>query len=152
MSILNRTIVALALAVIKLSIGVSAPVNNQKSQESDLACAYYEQEVVFRNEKHRVRLAGTLTLPQDKGPFPAVVLITGLGPQDRNEDMFGHKPFLVLADHLTRLGVAVLRVDDRGVGQSTGNFSEATTEDFAADALAGVEYLKTRKDIAHGKI
>lgn len=146
--ILNRTIIAFALAIVNLSI-VDA-VNERK--ESKAPCPYYEEEVVFRNEKHRIRLAGTLTLPQRQGPFPAVMLITGLGPHDRNEDMFGHKPFLVLADHLTRLGIAVLRVDDRGVGQSTGNFTEATSEDFAADALAGVEYLKTRNDIARGKI
>jgi pimeloyl-ACP methyl ester carboxylesterase len=107
---------------------------------------------VFQNQRDRVRLAGTLTLPLSPGPFPAVVLCTGSGPQDRNENLFGHKPFLVLADHLTRLGIAVLRVDDRGVGKSTGNFIKATSADFAADALAAVEYLMTRREIDPGKI
>jgi pimeloyl-ACP methyl ester carboxylesterase len=108
--------------------------------------------VYFLNEKHQVRLAGTLTLPHANGPFPAVMLISGAGPQDRNYRVFGHKPFLVLADHLTKLGIAVLRVDDRGVGKSTGSFTEATSQDFADDALAGIEYLKTRSEIAHKKI
>jgi pimeloyl-ACP methyl ester carboxylesterase len=80
------------------------------------------------------------------------VLSTAAGPQDRDETAFGHKPFRVLARHLTQLGIAVLRVDDRGVGRSSGNFSTATTEDFATDALAGVEYLKSRKEIARDKI
>lgn len=152
MSILKRTIFACALIIIKLSIGNAAPVNRHRPQEPEPPYPYYEQEVFFLNEKDRVLLAGTLTLPQSKGPFPAVVLITGPGPQDRDDGMFGHKPFLVLADHLTRLGIAVLRVDDRGVGKSTGSFNEATSEDFASDALAGIEYLKTRTEIAHEKI
>src|SRR5438132_1169641 len=83
-----------------------------------------------------VTLAGTLTLPKGKGPFPAAILITGSGPEDRDETVFGHRPFRVLADHLTRHGVAVLRLDDRGVGQSTGRFAGATSEDFAGDILA----------------
>ncbi len=150
MSILKRTTIAFALLVIKLSITDS--VNAQRPQEPRPPYPYCEEEVFFLNERDQVRLAGMLTLPQSEGPFPAVVLITGAGPQDRDEAMFGHKPFLVIADHLTRLGIAVLRVDDRGVGKSTGTFSDATSEDFAADALAGIEYLKTRKEIAQGKI
>ena len=152
MSILRLTLVACALVIIELSIGDATLVNGRRPQEPKPPYPYYEQEVFFLNEKDRVRLAGTLSLPLAKGPFPGVLLITGSGPQDRNDDMFGHKPFLVLADHLTRLGIAVLRVDDRGVGKSTGSFSVATSQDFAADALAGIEYLKTRKEIAHGKI
>lgn len=88
-----------------------------------------------------------MTLPRSGKPSPAILLIPGSGPIDRDETVFGHKPFLVLADHLTKQGFAVLRVDKRGIGQSTGNYDVATTEDFAADALAGVEYLKTRKEI-----
>jgi len=99
-----------------------------------------------------VRLAGTLTLPRGAGPFPCALLITGSGPEDRDETVFGQRTFLVLADHLTRHGIAVLRVDDRGVGGSTGRFSTATSEDFASDALAGISYLETRKDIDGGKI
>ena len=108
---------------------------------------YDEQEVVYENKKAGVKLAGTLTLPRSGGPCPAVLLITGSGPQDRDETILRHKPFLVLADHLSRLGVAVLRVDDRGVGLSTGNFMQSTTEDFAADAAVGGEFLKGHKQI-----
>ena len=108
---------------------------------------YAEEEVVYENKEAGVKLAGTLTLPRSEGPFPAVVLITGSGPQNRDEEILGHRPFLVLSDYLTRQGIAVLRVDDRGIGGSTGNFSQATTEDFAGDVLAGIEYLKSRKEI-----
>jgi len=79
-------------------------------------------------------------------------MITGSGPQDRNEQVFGHKPFLVIADYLTRQGFAVLRYDDRGVGKSSGDFMQATSPDFATDAESAVAYLKTRKEIQHGKI
>jgi pimeloyl-ACP methyl ester carboxylesterase len=106
---------------------------------------YREEEVAF-DSAPGVRLAGTLTLPEGKGPFPAVVLITGSGPQDRDETLAGHKPFLVLADALTRRGVAVLRYDDRGVGASTGRFPEAAATDFAADVRAALAYLRTRAE------
>ena len=108
---------------------------------------YIEEEVIYENKDAGISLAGTLTFPFEKGHFPAVLLITGSGPQDRNETIYNHRPFLVLADYLTRQGIAVLRVDDRGVGKSTGDFSQATSEDFASDVLAGIEYLKTRKEI-----
>jgi uncharacterized protein len=108
---------------------------------------YVEETVTYENKKAGVKLAATLTLPRGAGPFPAVLLITGSSPQDRDETVMGHKPFLVLADYLTRRGVAVLRADDRGIGQSTGNFFTATSADFAEDAQAGVEYLLRRKEI-----
>ncbi len=108
---------------------------------------YAEQEVVYKNEKDNVRLAGTLTLPRGGGKFPAVILITGSGSQDRDSTIAGHRPFLVLADYLTRRGIAVLRVDDRGVGGSDLGSLRATTENFVGDVLAGVEYLKSRKEI-----
>jgi uncharacterized protein len=108
---------------------------------------YVEEEIVYENKAAGVKLAGTLTLPRSEGQFPAVMLITGSGPQNRDEEIFGHRPFLVLSDYLTRKGIAVLRVDDRGVGGSTGNISQVTTEDFAGDVLAGIEYLKSRKEI-----
>jgi pimeloyl-ACP methyl ester carboxylesterase len=104
-------------------------------------------EVVYENKKGGVKLAGTLTLPRGPGPHPAALRISGSGAQDRDETLFSHRPFLVLADHLTRRGVAVLRVDDRGVGGSTGSAGEATSADFADDVLAGVEYLKGRKEV-----
>jgi len=113
---------------------------------------YIEKKVAYTNLKAGVKLVGILTLPSDKGVFPVVLLITGSGPQDRNETIYGHHPFLVLADYLTRQGIAVLRVDDRGVGESTGDFSQATSEDFASDVLVGVEYLKTCKEIDPNKI
>jgi len=111
---------------------------------------YHVEEVTYQNGV--VTLASTLTLPGSGGPFPAVVLITGSGGQDRDETLFYHKPFLVIADHLTRSGIAVLRADDRGVGGSTGDIGSATTSDFAEDALAGVRMLMQRPEIDPGKI
>ena len=113
---------------------------------------YRDEEVSYTNTQQNVTLAATLTIPQGKGPFPAVVLITGSGPQDRDESLLGHKPFLVLSDYLTRHGIAVLRADDRGTAKSTGVFATATTADFATDAEAGVAYLKTRPEINPHKI
>ena len=99
---------------------------------------YREEEVSYENKVQGDKLAGTLTVPQGKGPFPAVLLITGSGPQDRDESLLGHKPFLVLSDYLTRRGIVVLRADDRGVGKSTGTFATGTTADFATDVDAGL--------------
>ena len=113
---------------------------------------YREEEVTYENKAQGDTLAGTLTIPQGKGPFTAVLLITGSGPQDRDESLMGHKPFLVLSDWLTRKGIEVLRVDDRGVGKSTGVFGTATTADFATDTEAGVAFLKTRPEVNGKKI
>jgi len=113
---------------------------------------YHDEDVSYENKVQNVTLAATLTIPQGKGPFPGVVLITGSGPQDRDESLLGHKPFLVLSDYLTRHGIAVLRADDRGVGKSTGVFAKGTTADFATDAEAGIAYLKTRSEIDPHKI
>jgi fermentation-respiration switch protein FrsA (DUF1100 family) len=113
---------------------------------------YREEEVVYDNKTAGIQLAGTLTIPPGNGPFPAVVLITGSGPQDRDETLLGHKPFLVLSDYLTRRGIAVLRTDDRGVGKSTGNFNASTTADFATDTEAGIAFLKTRTEVNPKKI
>ncbi len=113
---------------------------------------YRVEEVRYPNPEGGHTLAGTLTLPQSGGPFPAVILISGSGPQDRDEALMGHRPFLVLSDHLTRKEIAVLRFDDRGIGESTGDFLPATSRDFASDALAGVEYLKSRAEIDHAAI
>lgn len=113
---------------------------------------YREEEVSYDNQVQNVRLAATFTIPQGTGTFPAVLLITGSGPQDRDESLMGHKPFLILSDYLTRHGIAVLRADDRGTGKSTGVFAGATTSDFATDAEAGVAYLKTRPEVNSHKI
>ena len=118
-----------------------------RPQNPTLPLPYRSQEVVVSNSAAGVTLAGTLTLPEGNGPFPAVVLVTGSGPQDRDETLLGHKPFLVLSDHLTRAGIAVLRYDDRGVGGSTGEFASATSRDFASDALAAVAFLHARRDM-----
>lgn len=109
---------------------------------------YRAEEVAFDNPAaNGVRLAGTLTLPAGKRPFPAAILITGSGPQDRDETLLGHKPFWVIADYLSRRGIAVLRVDDRGTAKSTGDFSKATSADFATDANAAFDFLRHRRDI-----
>lgn len=109
---------------------------------------YISEEVTIITDKKENRsLAGTLTLPDSAGTFPAVVLIAGSGPNDRDETLFGHKPFLVISDFLTRNGFAVLRYDKRGVGASTGDYSKATIQHFAEDAHAAVDYLKQRREI-----
>ena len=137
--------------------GVSLPLNFtpmteafvlNRPQEPKPPYPYVAEEVGYNNPQAAgVHLAGTLTKPKGDGPFPAVLLITGSGAQNRDEEIFGHKPFLVLADYLTRRGIAVLRVDDRSVGGSTGDFKGATTEDFAGDVMAGVRYLLSRSDM-----
>lgn len=125
----------------------------ERPQEPVGPVPYADEDVRYANIRAAgVELAGTLTLPEGPGPHPAAVLISGSGPQDRNEALAGHKPFLVLADYLTRRGIAVLRFDDRGVGESTGTFGTATSEDFATDVRAGVEYLKTRSEIDPSRI
>jgi pimeloyl-ACP methyl ester carboxylesterase len=113
---------------------------------------YYSEDVTVINSSANVRLAGTLTLPSKEGKFPVAVLISGSGGQNRDEELLGHKPFLVLSDYLTRNGIAVLRYDDRGTAASTGNFGLATTADLATDAEAAIAYLKTRKEIDPGMI
>jgi len=118
-----------------------------RPQEPAKPYPYYSEEVKFSNPKADAVLAGTLTLPQKEGNFPAVILITGSGPQNRNEEMRGHKPFLILADHLTRNGIAVLRFDDRGTAESTGIYKGATTLDFADDVESTIQYLQTRSEI-----
>jgi len=118
-----------------------------RSQDPVKPYPYYSEDVTFENTKDNITLAGTLTLPQKEGKFPVVVLISGSGPQNRDEELMGHKPFLVLSDYLTRNGIGVLRLDDRGTFASKGNFANATTFDFATDVESAVNYLKTRKEI-----
>lgn len=119
----------------------------RRPQEPKKPYPYLEEEVTIANQEADVQLAGTLTRPKDGGPFAAVLLVSGSGPQDRDEAILGHRPFLVIADYLTRQGIVVLRCDDRGVGKSTGKHGTATTADFATDAYAAVKYLKSRPDI-----
>ena len=119
-----------------------------KSQDPKKPYPYISEEVTFKNSKAGdIKLAGTLTLPKGIDNPPVAILISGSGPQNRNEELLGHQPFLVLSDHLTRKGIAVLRYDDRGIADSEGDFSTCTTYDFASDVEAGITYLKTRQDV-----
>jgi len=142
----------LPLALKKSDAAAIAATATKHPQDPKKPYPYRAEDVKYQNKSAGIELGATLTLPQGKGPFPAVVLITGSGPQDRNESVFGHRPFLVLADYLTRKGIAVLRADDRGVGGSTGDFNKATSADFATDKEAGIAYLKTRPEIDSHKI
>lgn len=108
---------------------------------------YIEQEISVINKKDKISLNGTLTIPDTLGKFPLLILISGSGPQDRNEELAKHKPFLVIADYLTRAGIAVYRYDDRGVGKSQGKFAGATTADFANDAECIVSFMAKHKNI-----
>lgn len=123
-----------------------------RPQEPEGPFKYYSEEVNFKNKDENIELAGTLTLPEKSGKFPAVILFSGSGPQNRDEEIFGHKPFLVLSDYLTKKGIAVLRYDDRGTAASTGNFSKANTSNFANDAEAALNYLLARPEIDPDKI
>lgn len=114
--------------------------------------AYDTKEITFYNDKADINLSGTLTIPKGKAKYPTVILVTGSGPQDRDETIAGHKPFLVIADYLSKNGYAVLRYDDRGVGESEGKFSEATILDFATDTEAAINYLKKQKFVDNKKI
>ena len=122
-------------------------VELKRPQEPVKPYPYYSEEVTFQNTKADITLAGTLTLPAKTGNYPVVVLITGSGPQNRDEELMGHKPFLVLSDYLTRHGIGVLRYDDRGINASKGDFGKATSFDFATDVESAVNYLRTRNDI-----
>ncbi|MFD3591511.1 alpha/beta hydrolase family protein [Nocardia sp. NPDC058640] len=126
----------------------AAPVaveSGARPQDPKPPYPYRSEDVTYRNGD--ITIAGTLTEPEGSGPFPAMLLITGSGPQDRNEDLSGHRPFLLLADTFTRAGYAVLRTDDRGVGGTSGVLDEATYPDLAADAAAGVQFLRGRAEI-----
>jgi uncharacterized protein len=132
-----------------------SPVVQKRPQEDAIHAGpapYVQREVHFSNFSARNQLAGTLSLPDGEGPSPAVVLISGTGHNTRDEDVWGHKVFLVLADALTRKGFAVLRYDKRGVGGSSGDYDAATTADFASDAEAAVAWLKTQSRIDASRI
>ena len=137
--------------------GQSFPMNLSKEkiekerlirpQEPIKPYTYYSEDISFENKKAGISLAGTLTLPSKEGVFPVVILISGSGQQNRDEELLGHKPFLVLSDFLTKSGIAVLRYDDRGTALSKGDFKTATSADFATDVESAIAYLKTRKEI-----
>jgi pimeloyl-ACP methyl ester carboxylesterase len=131
-------------------VGVAETLNRPQTPEPPFP--YDVQEVTVLNTEADVTLAGTLTIPVGEGPFPAAILVSGSGPQDRNETIAEHKPFWVLADYLTRQGIAVLRYDDRGVGESDGDFQAANTLDFASDARAVLRFLQQHSRINSGAI
>ena len=118
-----------------------AAVSTGERQEPSPPFPYQTKNVTFECAAG-VRLAGTVDVPPGNGPFPTVIFVTGSGPQDRDEAILGHRPFLVIADYLARHGIASLRYDDRGTGRSTGNFESSTTADFAVDAEAAVHFVK----------
>ena len=125
-------------------------INEEKKkryQEPEEPYPYVSENITFENKTANISLAGTLTLPKKDGKFPAVILISGSGAQNRDEELLGHKPFLIISDYLTKQGIAVLRYDDRGTAKSEGNFSTATSQDFASDAEAAYNYLISRKEI-----
>jgi pimeloyl-ACP methyl ester carboxylesterase len=113
---------------------------------------YHSEDIEYDNPVNGIHYAGTITYPNSGAPFPAVLLITGSGQEDRDETVFGHKPFAVIADFLTRRGFAVLRVDDRQKGKSTGDLSKATTLDFSKDVGTSLGELQKRKEVDQNKI
>ena len=114
--------------------------------------SYIRENIKFHNKKDSIFLSGTLTLPQSKTKVPAAILVSGSGPQNRDEEIMGHRPFWVIADYLTNLGYAVLRYDDRGTYDSEGDYSTATTSDFVQDAASALSYLKNHNKVDSNKI
>ena len=123
------------------------PKSSVKFQTPKPPYAYDTVDVVIPNIYSDINLAGTITKPKAKGKYPAVILVTGSGPQDRDETLFGHKPFKVLADYLTQNGIIVLRYDDRGVNKSGGSFEKSTIDDFSKDALSALDFLKKQPNV-----
>lgn len=134
------------LIKLKISFVLNRP------QEPKPKFPYISEDVTFINSKAKITLAGTLTLPEGEGPFPAAILLTGSGGQNRDEELLGHKPFLVISDWLTRQGIAVLRYDDRGIGKSQGSQLNATSADFATDAEAAFTFLMSNPKVNPGEI
>ena len=140
----------LPLTLIKKINGIA--LIRKRPQTPQPPFSYKSEDITYTNKDGNISFGATITIPEGKGPFPAVVLVSGSGPQNRNGEMLGHQFFAVLADHLTKNGVVVLRYDERGIGKTTGNFSEATTADFAEDASAGIDYLLSRQEVNKKKV
>lgn len=130
----------------------AAPAAPSRPQTPRPPYPYDTLEVRLPGGAEGVTLAGTLTVPRARGMRPAALLISGSGPQDRDETLFGHRPFKLIADHLTRRGFVVLRVDDRGTAASTGRFAGATSDDFALDAAAAFEWLRQRGEVDSARV
>ena len=142
--------------------GMTFPLNLVKAEKKEQKKArpqdpqppfnYHIEEVTFVNEKEGNTLVGTLTIPEGEGPFPAMVLVSGSGQQDRDEELMNHRPFWIIADYCALHGIAVLRYDDRGIGGSKGEVENATSLDFSYDAEAAFDYLRNRKEINASKV
>ena len=137
-----------------LQSGSTFPLNLSKGtfilnrpQEPKAPFSYYSENIIFKNKADNITLSGTLTLPKKEGKFPVAIIISGSGPQNRDGEMFGHKPYLVLAHQLTTNGIGVLRYDERGVGESQGDYDSAGIEGFSNDVKSAIDYLKSRKEI-----
>lgn len=131
---------------------IEGKIELNRPQEPKAPFDYYTEEVQFKNAVDNVNLFGTLTLPKKNGKFPVVIIVSGSGPHNRDGEMFSHKPYLILADHLTQNGIGVLRFDERGVGKSEGNFNNTSLEQFTADVEMAIDYLKNRKEIDKNRI
>lgn len=146
-STISGTFVQAKSSSLLLKKGAGTSAVRKRPQTPVSPFAYKSEEVEYDNADKTLRYGATITIPEGSGPFPAALLITGSGAQDRDEDIMGHKTFAVLADALTKNGFVVLRVDDRGVGKSSGNFADATSADFAIDAHTSLNYLLSRSEV-----
>lgn len=131
----------------KIALEQTRDPKAKRPQTPKTSFKYKTTEHTIKNQEAGLALCGSLTVPNGDGPFPVIVTISGSGPQDRDETIFGHKPFYVIADHLGKRKIATFRYDERGVGESTGNFSTATSKDFADDVDVIVDYLKTQETL-----
>lgn len=149
----KQSLIEVELVLDKSNEADIQPETPRRPQTPQPPFAYEIHDVEIENPRAKgVSLSATLTIPAGDGPYPAVVLISGSGPQDRDESLLEHKPFWVIADYLTQRGIAVLRYDDRGVGESTGEFASATSLDFASDARAAYEFLRSQDGIDASKV
>jgi uncharacterized protein len=140
-----------SLPLMLTKTGAAPPEAPKRPQEPKPPYPYKSEDITYNDPKGSRQYGATITIPPGSGPFPAALLITGSGPQNRDEELFGHKPFAVVADALTRNGFVVLRVDDRGVGKTTGPFEGSTTADFAGDARISLQYLLSRPEVDKSK-
>lgn len=151
-STLNGVFTQLADVPLTLKKVDKQPSERKRPQTPQPPFSYKSEDVGYDNADKSLHYGATITIPEGNGPFPAAVLITGSGAQNRDEEIMGHKLFAVIADYLTPKGFIILRVDDRGVGKSTGKFSEATSADFANDVNASVDYLLSRQEVDQKKV
>ena len=151
-STIEGTFTQTAKVSLRLKKGESKEPPRKRPQTPQSPYPYKSEEVGYDNSNKSLHFGATITIPSGNGPFPAAVLITGSGPQNRDEEILGHHPFAVLADALTRKGMVVLRVDDRGVGKSTGDFTAATSADFAEDVNTSINYLISRPEVEKNKV